>query len=186
LPIDMSSWNPIMELAIVQARADTDAGEVPVGAVIVVKRSIFQLASGRLGGGAPAVHDELAGDKTEDFQILASGRNRTRELKDASAHAEILALREAEKAAGDFRLDHLGGVVCVSTIEPCLMCLGALAHARIKRLVFGVRDEKFGGLFGRFGLAAHPYFSGWEITEGVMAEECAALLKNFFAAKRIF
>jgi tRNA(Arg) A34 adenosine deaminase TadA len=150
-----------MRIALDEARGAADRGEVPVGAALVA------FPDGEPGG-----------------LLLARAGNRTRELCDASAHAEILALREAERAAGDFRLDHLGHVACVSTIEPCLMCLGALAHARIRRVVFGVRDEKFGGLFGRFGLQEHPFFADWEVSEGVLAEESAALLREFFKGKR--
>ena len=141
-----------MDTALDEARAAAARGEVPVGCVLVD------------GGG----------------QQLARAGNRTRELCDASAHAEMLALKTAEKSAGDFRLDHLGEVSCVVTVEPCLMCLGALLIARVKTVVFGIRDEKFGGLYGKFSLARHAAFSDFKIVEGVNSEECHALLKIFF------
>ncbi|MCD6118462.1 nucleoside deaminase [bacterium] len=141
-----------MTVALGEAREAFARGEVPVGAVLV------------------------DGDGRE----IARAGNRTREMKDATAHAEILALRAAELREGDFRLDHIGPVTCVVTIEPCLMCLGALSLARISRIVFGIRDEKFGGLFGKFNLIERSPFSEWEITEGVLADECHELLKKFF------
>ncbi len=145
-----------MQLALGEARAAGERGEVPVGCAIV----------------------------GPDGRPLSSAGNRTRELCDASAHAEILALRKAEKIAGDFRLDHLDGATCVVTIEPCLMCLGALLIARIKTIVFGIRDEKFGGLYGKFSLANHPAFRDYVVVEGVNADECGKLLKNFFEKLR--
>ena len=145
-----------MRIALAEARLARARGEVPVGAVI---------ADG-------------------DGVILARNGNRTRELSDATAHAEILALREVERQAGDFRLDHMNDLTCVVTIEPCLMCLGALFIARVTRVVFGTRDYKFGGLYGRFGLAQSMYFAHWTITEGVLADECHVLLREFFTGLR--
>ncbi len=145
-----------MRIAIDEARAAHDRGEAPVGAVLVDGQG----------------------------RELARAGNRTRELMDASAHAEILALRAAESSAGDFRLNHIGPITCVVTVEPCLMCLGALLIARVSRVVFGLRDEKFGGLYGKFGLYATPPFDKWDIAEGVLADECHALLRQFFEGLR--
>lgn len=148
----MEHANRLMQIALDEAKAASNRGEVPVGCVIAD------------GNG----------------NVLSKAGNRTRELCDASAHAEILALRDAEKAAGDFRLDHIEDASCVVTIEPCLMCLGALYLARVKTIVFGARDEKFGGLYGKFFLSNHAAFRDFKIIEGVYSEESQSLLKNFF------
>lgn len=145
-----------MRIALAEARAAFGRGEVPVGAVLVDGQG----------------------------RELARAGNRTRELMDAGAHAEMLALRNAESNAGDFRLDHIGPVTCIVTIEPCLMCLGALLIARVSHVVFGIRDEKFGGLYGKFGLHATAPFDRWDIEEGVLAADCHALLKEFFEGLR--
>lgn len=129
------------------------ANEVPVGAVVVL-----------------------------DGQIIGRGFNQPIGRHDPTAHAEIMALRDAAMRVGNYRLP---GATLVVTLEPCAMCAGAIMHARIARVVFGARDPKTGvagsvlDLFGEVRLNHHA-----EITGGVRAEECGQLLSNFFAARR--
>lgn len=135
------------------AREGAAAGEVPVGAVVVIEGAI----AGR-GVNSPIAH------------------------RDPTAHAEILAIREAAAAAGNYRLE---GAALYSTLEPCCMCAGALVAARIGRLVFGARDLRFGGVRSKFRLADSPLLNHQVlVTEGVLAFECAELLRAFFEARR--
>jgi tRNA(adenine34) deaminase len=128
-------------------------GEVPVGA-IVVQRGM----------------------------VIGEGWNRPIELKDPSAHAEMLALREAARHAGDYRL--LDATLYV-TLEPCVMCAGAALHARVARVVFGAWDPKAGALGSVLDLAREPRLNHrLDVFGGVLAEDCAALLKAFFEGKR--
>ena len=136
-----------LELAV-QAAA---AGEVPVGAVVV-------LDGGLAGGGA----------------------NRTRRDRIVHAHAELVALAEAERKLGDYRLD---GAEVYVTVEPCLMCLGAIHQARASRVIYGATEPKFGA-FSRYGLAGHPGLRKLEIQGGVLADEAAELLGRFFSGLR--
>ena len=129
------------------------AGEVPVGAVVA------------RGG-----------------EILGRGSNSPIARNDPTAHAEILALREAAAAAANYRLE---GATLYSTLEPCVMCAGALVAARIERLVFGTRDLRFGGIRSKFQLADSDVLNHRVlIVEGVLAADCVALLQTFFAARR--
>ncbi|MBM3977918.1 MAG: nucleoside deaminase [Planctomycetes bacterium] len=138
-----------MRLALEQAQAAARVGEVPVGALIVV-----------------------------EGRVVALTRNRTRELHDPTAHAEVLALREAAKALRVARLD---GAHFYTTLEPCYMCAGALLHARIARVVFAARDPKFGGLVSLGRVLDDPRANHRaELVEGVLARESAALLQQFF------
>jgi tRNA(adenine34) deaminase len=142
-----------MALAMEQARAAAAAGEVPIGAVVV-----------------------------RDGALLAAARNRTRELADPTAHAELLAVREACRGAGEPRLP---GATLYTTVEPCFMCAGALIHARIERVVWAVRDPKFGGaasLGKTLELEGANHRASW--SEGVGAEEAAELLRSFFRPLR--
>jgi tRNA(adenine34) deaminase len=141
-----------MREALEEARGALARDEVPVGAVVVV--------GGRRAG---------------------RGRNRTRELTDPTAHAEILALREAAGAVGDWRV---GGTLYV-TLEPCAMCAGAIVLARVERVVFGARDPK-AGMAGSLGnLLADPRLNHrCLVEEGVLAHEAGALLSDFFRARR--
>jgi tRNA(adenine34) deaminase len=142
-----------MKAAIDQARAAARRGEVPVGAVVVL-----------------------------EGRIVAQAGNRTIEDSDPTAHAEIIALREAAKALANHRL--LGTTMYV-TIEPCAMCAGAMIQARIKRLVYGADDPKAGAVRSCLAVLEHPQLNHRvEITSGVSGEEAATLLRNFFAAKR--
>ncbi|MGQ9633573.1 MAG: tRNA adenosine(34) deaminase TadA [Bryobacteraceae bacterium] len=142
-----------MRMALELAREAEQAGEVPVGALVVFHGTVL----GR-GFNSPI------------------GRN------DPTAHAEILAIREAAVASGNYRLE---GATLYSTLEPCVMCAGALVAARIARLVFGSRDLRFGGVRSKFRLADSDLLNHRvEITEGVLGDACALLLQSFFEQRR--
>ncbi|MGI5917683.1 MAG: tRNA adenosine(34) deaminase TadA [Anaerolineae bacterium] len=138
-----------MREAIAQARAAAEAGEIPVGAVVVWQ--------GR---------------------VIGRGRNRKEELADPTAHAEILALREAGRELGGWRLS---GATLYCTLEPCSMCAGALVNARVDALVYGVRDPKTGAAGSVYDLVRSPWLNHrLEVTAGVLAEEIQALMRSFF------
>lgn len=119
---------------------------------------------------------------SESGEILAAAGNRTITDSDPTAHAEILVLRRAAAEIGNYRLT---GATVYTTIEPCAMCAGALVNARIKRLVFGAADERFGAVETRFRICDSSSLNHKiEITSGVLAEECRALVQNFFRQKR--
>jgi tRNA(Arg) A34 adenosine deaminase TadA len=150
----MSSFRSHMEIALTEARAAAARGEVPVGAVIVSP----------LG------------------QIVARAGNRTRELSDPTAHAELLAIRAACAAAGSERL--VGHDLYV-TLEPCAMCAAAIAAARIGRLYYGAADPKSGGVAQGARVFTHPQcHHAPEVYDGIAADAAEALLKAFFAARR--
>ena len=114
--------------------------------------------------------------------MIGRGRNCPITTKDPTAHAEILALREAAQTIGNYRLD---GATLYATLEPCVMCAGALVNARIARLVFGARDLRFGGVRSKFRLAdADVLNHRVEIVEGGLGAECAELLEHFFRSRR--
>ncbi len=142
-----------MQMALAEARAAADRGEVPVGAVVV-----------RAG------------------RVIASAGNRTRELNDPTAHAEMLAVRAACERVGDERLT---GCDLHVTLEPCPMCAGAISFARIRRLYFGAADPKGGAVENGVRLYASPTCHHAPEVYGGMAEgEAAALLRNFFRERR--
>jgi len=142
-----------MRMALELAREAEAAGEVPVGAVIVM------------------------GD-----EVVGRGRNSPIERSDPTAHAEILALRNAGAAVGNYRLE---GATLYTTLEPCVMCAGALVAARIAKVVFGARDLRFGGVRSKFRLAdADVLNHRLAIEEGVLGAECAELMLRFFAGRR--
>ena len=142
-----------MEAALEEARIAAVRGEVPVGAVVV--------AAGRL---------------------IARAGNRTITDCDPTAHAEMVALREAARVAGNYRLTDADLYV---TIEPCAMCAGAMIQARIRRLVYGADDPKAGAVRSCFSIFTHPQLNHRvEVAAGLLADEAAALLKGFFAARR--
>ena len=142
-----------MREALALARDAQAAGEVPVGAVVVV-----------------------------DGAIVGRGRNAPVASNDPTAHAEMLALRQAAAAIGNYRLEQ---AVVYVTLEPCPMCAGALVAARVKALVFGARDLRFGGVRSKFRIADSELLNHRvEIVEGVLAVECVELLQRFFARKR--
>jgi tRNA(adenine34) deaminase len=116
-------------------------------------------------------------------RIIARASNQVETLKDATAHAEMLALTQAEEAVGDWRLTDCTLYV---TKEPCAMCAGAVVHVRLARVVFGVGDPKAGAAGGALNLLQFPTFNHRsEITSGVRADECRALLQEFFSEKRV-
>ncbi|HWQ54606.1 MAG TPA: tRNA adenosine(34) deaminase TadA [Bryobacteraceae bacterium] len=142
-----------MREALALARRAEAAGEVPVGAVVVV-----------------------AGE------IAGRGWNCPIGRRDPTAHAEILALREAAAAAANYRLED---ATLYCTLEPCIMCAGAMVAARVQRLVFGARDLRFGGVRSKFRLADSELLNHRiEVIEGPLAPECVELLQSFFARRR--
>ena len=143
-----------METALAEARAAGARGEVPVGAVVV----------------AP------------DGRVVAAAGNRTRELNDPTAHAEVLALRSACAASGAERLP---GHDLYVTLEPCPMCAAAISFARIGRLYYGAEDPKSGGVAHGARVFAHPQcHHAPEVYDGIGGAEAARLLKDFFAGRR--
>ncbi len=152
-PLDDDTHEKWMRHALQLARNAADAGEVPVGAVIVV-----------------------------EGEIIAEGRNSPLALLDPTAHAEIMAIRQAALALGNYRL---GNASLYCTLEPCPMCAGALVAARIKTLVFGARDLRFGAVRSKFTIADSDLLNHRvDVVEGVLGAECTAILQRFFAAKR--
>jgi len=142
-----------MRVALEQARIAAQAGEVPVGALV-----------------------------TKDGEIVGQGHNRNLLDSDPSAHAEIVALREAAARLGNHRL---GGCEMFVTIEPCVMCAGALIHARLARLVYGASDPKAGAVASVLQVLNHPGLNHkMEVKSGVLADECSAVLQTFFRSKR--
>ena len=119
---------------------------------------------------------------SENGVLLAAASNRTVVDSDPTAHAEIIALRAAAHQIGNYRLV---GTTVYSTIEPCAMCAGALVNARVKRLVYGADDERFGAVRTQFGIGASELLNHrFELETGVLAEECRGLMKEFFKARR--
>jgi tRNA(adenine34) deaminase len=143
-----------MRVALAEARAAIDHDDVPVGAVVV------------------------APDGTE----LARGRNRREQAADPTAHAELEALRAAARALGSWRLD---GCTLVVSLEPCSMCAGALVQSRVAGLVYGADDPKAGAVTSLFDLVRDPRLPHRvEVQRGVLAGDCAAVLRSFFAPRR--
>ena len=156
-----SAWNSsgssadenYMRMALEEADAAERAGEVPIGCVIVL-----------------------------NDRVIARAANRTITDCDPTAHAEMVALRAAAKALGNYRL---AGASVYVTIEPCAMCAGAMLQARVERLVYGAEDPKGGAVRSCFAVFDHPRVNHRvEVTSGVLAGECAARLQKFFAARR--
>ena len=142
-----------MRAALALAREAEANGEVPVGAVVVV-----------------------------EGQIVGRGANSPLAKSDPTAHAEILALREAGASLRNYRLE---AATLYATLEPCVMCAGALVAARVSRLVFGARDLRFGGVRSKFRLADSEILNHRvDVVEGVLAAECLELVKAFFDKRR--
>jgi tRNA(adenine34) deaminase len=151
--MSLRAAEPFMRAALELAGHAARAGEVPVGAVVV-----------------------------KDGQVIGRGYNRPITTCDPTAHAEIVALRDAAASLGNYRLP---GCELYVTLEPCAMCVGAMVHARIARIVFGTRDPKTGAcgsIVDLPGLATFNHHGTFE--GGLLAEECAAVLKRFFADRR--
>jgi tRNA(adenine34) deaminase len=142
-----------MQAALAQARLAAEAGEVPVGAIIV-----------------------------REGAIVASGQNRVLRDLDPTAHAEIVVLRAAAEAIGNYRL--LGCTLYV-TLEPCSMCAGAMIHARLDRLVFAAFDPKAGAAGSVLSVLNHPQLNHqMQVEQGILADESAELLRSFFRERR--
>ena len=161
-----------MRMAIREAMKAADEGEVPLGAVIVAPAVLEPAHDGH-----PAV---FSGDPSA-ARILRRAHNMPEGLKDATAHAEMLAMSAAFQSVGDWRLT---GARLYVTKEPCPMCAGAIVLARLDAVVWGVSDPKRGGgttfgIFGHPGINHHP-----EIVTGVLEEESKAILQSFFRARR--
>ena len=143
-----------MRLALEQAKLAEDKGEVPIGAVVV----------------------------DESGEVVAQGHNLRETLNSPSAHAEHLAIEEASKKLKAWRLT---GCTVYVTLEPCVMCAGLMHQARIKRCVFGAHDQKAGAIETLYQVGVDTRLNhNFEVTGGVLAEECAAILTNFFKKKR--
>jgi len=142
-----------MREALRMAEKARQADEVPVGAVVV-----------------------------REGKVIARAYNQVELLKDATAHAEMLALTQAEAAMNDWRLTDCDLYV---TKEPCVMCAGAIVHTRIRRIIFGCADPRSGGAGGIINLLQHPALNHHcQITDGVLENECASILQDFFRKKR--
>jgi tRNA(adenine34) deaminase len=151
--IEMQNDESFMREALRLAAKAREADEVPIGAVVV-----------RAG------------------KIIGRAYNQVELLKDATAHAEMLALTQAEAAVGDWRLVDCDLYV---TKEPCVMCAGALVHVRMRRVIFGCSDPGSGGAGGIINLLQHPALNHHcELTSGLLHNECAAILQDFFRKKR--
>ncbi len=143
-----------MQVALVLAGEAQAADEVPVGAVVVI-----------------------------DGKIVGRGYNCPVSQRDPTAHAEMLAIRQAAEAVGNYRLT---GATLYVTLEPCPMCAGAMVHARVRRLVFGARDLRFGGIRSKFRLADSELLNHRvDVVEGVCAAECLEKLQRFFSRRRV-
>jgi len=143
-----------MQAALSLAKVAADKGDVPVGAIVV----------------------------NEAGEILGTGQNLREQSNDPTAHAEVIAIRQAAKKIGSWRLDDLTIVV---TLEPCAMCAGAIAQSRIKRLVFGAWDEKAGAVGSVMDVIRDPRaLTKVEVVSGIMEKECSQVLSNFFNTKR--
>ena len=142
-----------MRAALAEAEVSREQGEVPVGAVVIL-----------------------------DGIVIARGHNAVIGLSDPTAHAEIVALREAARAVGNYRLT---GATIYSTIEPCVMCAGALVHARIARLVYGAKDPKAGAVESHFGVCTTDFLNHQvSIKGGILEDECRRVLQSFFRDRR--
>jgi tRNA(adenine34) deaminase len=147
------SHKEFMNAALDQARHALAAGEVPIGAVVVI-----------------------------DGQVAASGFNQPISSVDPTAHAEMIALREAARGVGNYRLTD---AILYVTVEPCLMCVGALVHARVREVVYGAAEPKSGALVSAVrGLELAGLNHRFAVTGGVLEEECRGLLQLFFQERR--
>lgn len=152
MEVKRQEHEPFMRQALALAERARGEGEVPVGAVVV-----------------------------RDGAVLGRGWNRPIQAKDPTAHAEVVALREAAAAASNYRLT---GATLYVTIEPCLMCVGALVHARVATVVFGADDPKTGAVRSLIDPNALPLNHRFAVVAGVLAEECGTLVRDFFRARR--
>jgi tRNA(adenine34) deaminase len=142
-----------MREALAEAQKAELEGEVPVGAIVLLNE-----------------------------KIVGRGHNKPIQMKDPTAHAEILALRQAAKTNVNYRLP---GTILIVTIEPCIMCVGALIQARVEEVIFGAGDPKAGALHSQFQIADYTHLNhSFKVTSGILEEECAAIIKAFFSSRR--
>ncbi|HUN53599.1 MAG TPA: tRNA adenosine(34) deaminase TadA [Smithella sp.] len=150
----MPADHDFMKIALEEAQEAYLRGEVPVGAVLV-----------------------------HEGNILARAHNSPITRNDPSAHAEMLALRQAGEKFGNYRLT---GAELYVTLEPCVMCAGAIVHARLSRVIFGARDPKYGAVVSLYNILADKRLNHQvEITEGILPEECGEIISRFFQQKRV-
>jgi tRNA(adenine34) deaminase len=153
--VDVERLHDLMGVALDEARAAAEHGDVPIGAVIA---------------------------RVETGGVVARRHNQREQDRDPTAHAELLALRDAARVAGSWRLD---GCALVVTLEPCPMCAGAVVAARLDLVAFGAADPKAGALGSLYNVAADPRLNHEAtVVDGVRADECGALLTAFFADRR--
>lgn len=142
-----------MREAIAEARKAEEEGEVPVGAVVLVNE-----------------------------KIMGRAHNSPIRQKDPTAHAEILALRQAARNTMNYRLP---GSILIVTVEPCIMCVGALIQARVEEVIYGTADPKAGAIHSQLKIdALHMLNHSFRVTSGILERECAAIMKEFFASRR--
>ena len=150
----ISAGEKFMRIALEEAALASDDDEVPVGAIVVV-----------------------------DGNIKGRGRNSVIRLNDPTAHAEIMALREAAREIGNYRLT---GATLYCTIEPCAMCAGAILHARISRLVYGADDPRAGAVKTFFGICSADFLNHRvEVESGVLEDDCRSMVQSFFRVRRV-
>ena len=151
--MDLAAAELWMQEAIFEAQKAETEGEVPVGAVLLVNE-----------------------------KIVGRGHNSPLKLKDPSAHAEILALRQAARFNMNYRLP---GSILVVTIEPCVMCVGALIQARVEEVIYGAADPKAGAIVSQFQIADWLQLNHtFRVSSGILEEQCGAILRAFFASRR--
>jgi tRNA(adenine34) deaminase len=152
-PMDLAVAQSWMREALLEARKAEAEGEVPVGAVLLLNE-----------------------------KIVGRGHNRSIKLHDPTAHAEIVALRQATHNFSNYRLP---GSVLIVTIEPCIMCVGAMVQARVEQLIYGAADPKAGAIHSRFQLADGPPLNHKILTmSGVLEDECGSMMREFFESRR--
>ena len=152
--VGYDEWVDPMRAALDEARAATRTGDVPIGAVVL----------------------------DPDGDVIGRGRNEREAAGDPTAHAEVLALREAAAARGEWRLD---GCTLVVTLEPCTMCAGAVVLSRLQRLVFGAYDDKAGAVGSLWDVVRDRRLNHRpEVVSGVLPDECTLMLQEFFASHR--
>jgi tRNA(adenine34) deaminase len=167
----LASFEPAMRLALAQARAAASPAGAPAGDGLTA-----QAASETADVPVGAVILDPSGT------VIASGRNRREADGDPTAHAEIVAIRAAAQAAGQWRL---GGCTMVVTLEPCTMCAGAIVAARLSRLVFAAPDPRAGAVGSLWDVIRDPRVAPWpEVISGVLADESLSIIRTFFTERR--
>jgi tRNA(adenine34) deaminase len=151
--MDRATAEQWMHEALGEAQKAECQGEVPIGAIVLI-----------------------------NGKIVGRGHNHSINSHDPSAHAEIVALRQAARSMRNYRLP---GSILIVTVEPCVMCVGAMIQARIEEVIYGAADPKGGALDSHFHLASAAQLNhGFEVMSGILEEECSCLVRNFFASRR--